>query len=323
MVRGPLIGTVTSRVAANVIGTQAGSLLGVSRARGRGGRPRPVPQAGSDQHRADRRARSLSVSGSTRPKIVSLDPFGARRQSPRFSSYFEKGYDIRPTIAITRAHIHVPELASAVQAGRVKVDGKIVREGGAIEVVKAAIEPVWYLPGVAARFGCTEANLRRTLFEHTGGHVPRARDARRSRGIPAPIGGATIYMFGDIASIPDRSKPLAVRVHDECNGSDVFGSDICTCRPYLTHGIEECIRDGARGRVGGHRLQPQGGARARRGDQVPRLQRSQAARRRGPRRRSTSRAPSASPGCRTCAFKSSCPTCSTGSGSPRSTASSR
>ncbi len=33
-----------------------------------------------------------------------------------------------------------------------------------------------------------------------------------------------------------------MRVHDECNGSDVFGSDICTCRPYLTHGIEECVR---------------------------------------------------------------------------------
>ena len=31
-------------------------------------------------------------------------------------------------------------------------------------------------------------------------------------------------------------------MHDECNGSDVFGSDICTCRPYLVHGIEECIR---------------------------------------------------------------------------------
>ena len=37
-----------------------------------------------------------------------------------------------------------------------------------------------------------------------------------------------------------RSKPtkkVTVRVHDECNGSDVFGSDICTCRPYLIHGI--------------------------------------------------------------------------------------
>ena len=65
-----------------------------------------------------------------------------------------------------------------------------------------------------------------------------------------PIGGATVYMFGDVASIPDRSKPLAVRVHDECNGSDVFGSDICTCRPYLTHGIEECVRTAQEGGSG-------------------------------------------------------------------------
>jgi len=26
------------------------------------------------------------------------------------------------------------------------------------------------------------------------------------------------------------------------NGSDVFGSDICTCKPYLVYAIEECIR---------------------------------------------------------------------------------
>jgi GTP cyclohydrolase II len=40
------------------------------------------------------------------------------------------------------------------------------------------------------------------------------------------------------------------RAHDECNGSDVFGSDICTCRPYLTHAIEECIRGAQEGGVG-------------------------------------------------------------------------
>jgi GTP cyclohydrolase II len=39
-------------------------------------------------------------------------------------------------------------------------------------------------------------------------------------------------------------------VHDECNGSDVFGSDICTCRPYLAHAIEECIRGAQQGGVG-------------------------------------------------------------------------
>ncbi len=44
--------------------------------------------------------------------------------------------------------------------------------------------------------------------------------------------------------------PLTARVHDECNGSDVFGSDICTCRPYLVHAIEECIRGAQAGGAG-------------------------------------------------------------------------
>ena len=52
-------------------------------------------------------------------------------------------------------------------------------------VTKAAIEPVWYLPGVAKRFGCTEAELRRTLFEQTGGMFPELVDARRPGGVPA------------------------------------------------------------------------------------------------------------------------------------------
>jgi GTP cyclohydrolase II len=59
-----------------------------------------------------------------------------------------------------------------------------------------------------------------------------------------PIGSTTVYMFGDVSAISDPTKELTVRVHDECNGSDVFGSDICTCRPYLIHGIEEAIKAG-------------------------------------------------------------------------------
>jgi GTP cyclohydrolase II len=43
-----------------------------------------------------------------------------------------------------------------------------------------------------------------------------------------PIGGTTVYIIGDVANISDPQKQLAVRVHDECNGSDVFSSDICT-----------------------------------------------------------------------------------------------
>ncbi|MBA3923147.1 MAG: hypothetical protein H0X31_16230, partial [Nostocaceae cyanobacterium] len=32
--------------------------------------------------------------------------------------------------------------------------------------------------------------------------------------------------------------------------SDVFGSDICTCRPYLAHGIEVCVQTAQEGGVG-------------------------------------------------------------------------
>lgn len=28
-------------------------------------------------------------------------------------------------------------------------------------------------------------------------------------------------------------------MHDACCGSDVFGTDICTCRPYLVYAIEQ------------------------------------------------------------------------------------
>jgi GTP cyclohydrolase II len=59
-----------------------------------------------------------------------------------------------------------------------------------------------------------------------------------------------VYIIGDIAALTDPDKPLAVRVHDECNGSDVFGSDICTCRPYLVHGIEVCVQTAQEGGAG-------------------------------------------------------------------------
>ena len=36
----------------------------------------------------------------------------------------------------------------------------------------------------------------------------------------------------------------------QCNGSDVFGSDICTCRPYLIFGIEEAVKEAQNGGTG-------------------------------------------------------------------------
>ena len=58
---------------------------------------------------------------------------------------------------------------------------------------------------------------------------------------------ATPRVFADLSGLGKPETEIACRVHDECNGSDVFGSDICTCRPYLTHGIEVCIETAQRG----------------------------------------------------------------------------
>jgi GTP cyclohydrolase II len=134
--------------------------------------------------------------------------------------------------------------------GRLKPDGKVLNGNGEVTVTKAAIEPVWYLPGIAERFGTSEAELRRSLFEHTGGMYPELITRPDLEVFLPPIGGMTCYFFGDVSAIPDPKKELACRVHDECNGSDVFGSDICTCRPYLEHGIEVCIETAQRGGTG-------------------------------------------------------------------------
>jgi hypothetical protein len=67
--------------------------------------------------------------------------------------------------------------------------------------MKAAIDPVWYLPGIAARFGVTESALRRDLHEQTGGMYPDLVRRNDLKVFLPPIGGTTIYVFGDPASL--------------------------------------------------------------------------------------------------------------------------
>jgi GTP cyclohydrolase II len=109
---------------------------------------------------------------------------------------------------------------------------------------------VWYLPGIAQRLKVKESELRRILFQQTGGMFPELVTRPDLDILLPPIGGTTVYIIGDIANISQQEKQLTVRVHDECNGSDVFGSDICTCRPYLVHGIEVCIQTAQEGGAG-------------------------------------------------------------------------
>lgn len=87
-------------------------------------------------------------------KIVSMDPLGHLAPWLFTKLINEENVHIRPTIAITKAHMNLPEIGQSVRNGRLQVDGKIcVNETGELAVTKFAVEPVWYLPGVAERFG--------------------------------------------------------------------------------------------------------------------------------------------------------------------------
>lgn len=99
-------------------------------------------------------------------------------------------------------------------------------------------------------YGIDEGTLRRSLFEHTGGSFPELITRGDINLFMPPIGGLTVYCFGDVSKMSDPNVRLALRVHDECNGSDVFGSDICTCRPYLIFGIEEAVKEAQNGGSG-------------------------------------------------------------------------
>ena len=246
--RGPLIGTLTNPGERNVIGAHSGSYA-LYRAL--------AVAAGSlsPEHRADLTDTAPAEAIGPFPqwqnpqKIVSLDPFG-HVVSEAFSVDLAEGRDIRPTIAITKARLTVPELQVAAKQSGLRPDGGILLESGEVKVTKIAIEPVWHLPGVAERCGVSESELRRSLFEQTGGMFSELVTRSDLKVFLPPIGGVTVYAFGELGAITDPERKLACRVHDECNGSDVFGSDICTCRPYLVHGIQTCIETAQAGGAG-------------------------------------------------------------------------
>ena len=248
LARGPVVGSLSNTRARNAIGTHGGSYT-VYRALSIASGKFP------SKHKPD-----LANTHSPTPigpypqwtdpkKIVSLDPWGLDPQI-HFAELFAQGYDIRPTIAVTQAHLQIPEIEKAVMAGRLKADGKLVKENNDIKVTKVAIDPVWHLPGIADRLHIEEGDLRRILFQETGGMYPEFITRPDMKVWLPPIGSSTAYIFGNPADLARPEIELTCRVHDECNGSDVFGSDICTCRPYLMYGIEDAVRTAQRGGVG-------------------------------------------------------------------------
>ena len=136
--RGPVIGTVTSAGDRNAIGAHGGSYALYRALAVSSGELNPIARPTSPIPRPS------SISGHSRngvnEGIVSLDPWG-HRVAQDFRDEIAGGLDIRPTIAITKARLTIPEFVSA--SWGVKADGEIVRAAGDIAVTKAAIDPVW------------------------------------------------------------------------------------------------------------------------------------------------------------------------------------
>ena len=246
--RGPIIATVSDEETRNAIGTHSGSYTvyrALSIAKG--------------EYDKDHRPDLFNTHATTTigpheswydpEKIVSLDPWGGEVQSV-FKDEIEKGLNVKPTIAVTQARLQLPEIYEAIEKGRLKPDGKVITENGDINVTKVALEPVWYLPGIAKRLNTSEGELRKILFKETGGMFPELVTRPDLKVLLPPIGSTTAYIFGNPDDLANTNVELSCRVHDECNGSDVFGSDICTCRPYLTYGIDHAAKTAQNGGVG-------------------------------------------------------------------------
>jgi len=248
MKRGPVVASLTDPRRRNAIGTHSGSYTVYRALSIAAGKYSPTHKP--DLHNTQSPTPIGPYAQWFDPtKMVSIDPWGLDPQL-NFKPLYDNGYDIRPTIAVTQAHLQIPELDDAIRKGRLKKDGVIVREQGDVCVTKVAIDPVWYLPGIANKLDVEEGVLRRLLFQETGGMYPELITRPDLKVWLPPIGSSTAYIFGDPAALANPDIELTCRVHDECNGSDVFGSDICTCRPYLMFGIEDAARTAQQKGVG-------------------------------------------------------------------------
>lgn len=159
--------------------------------------------------------------------IITFDPMGM--------------FATRPTMSATHACMLIPELTE------LEADSKIVNEDKSINCVKLAIDYVWNLPGLSQRLHMKEKEVREVLAKTT--QNDHLHDEKFNAYLP-PVGGITVYFIGDISKLQNPRTEVAVRCHDECSGSDVFGTDICTCRPYLIYAIQGCVETAKRGGVG-------------------------------------------------------------------------
>ena len=142
-----------------------------------------------------------------------------------------------PTIASTKTTMSIPELDDLV------IDNRIINSDGSINCIKIGVEYAWDLAGIAKRLRLDETEMRKHLSSYT--ENPKLLDPKNKVWLP-PCDAFTVYVFGDL----DSYDSVTARVHDECSGSDTFGTHICSCRPYLVYGIQAAVECAQKGGLG-------------------------------------------------------------------------
>src|SRR5918994_798877 len=205
--RGPVIGSVTNPGDRNVIGAHGGaySLYRALAISARALNPLARPDLHNTHPVVDIGPHPQWFEPA---RIVSLDPWG-HKVGEVFADEIASGTDIRPSIAVTKARLNMPEILGAMSRRRLKADGAILHKSGDISVTKIAIDPVWHLPGVAARFGVPERDLRRTLFEQTGGMFPELVTRSDMQVFLPPIGGGAGYNVRGGGALAGGRRPRA------------------------------------------------------------------------------------------------------------------
>ena len=136
--RRPVIGVEQLKVPRNAIGAHGGSYMVYKALAVANGSLDPTykPDLHNTQPSFDIPPNKSWFGTDPYKSICTMDPWGHKIKEAFSEKYLTKGIDVRPTIAVTKAHIDIPEIMDMVRLGTLKADGKILHESGQISTGK-------------------------------------------------------------------------------------------------------------------------------------------------------------------------------------------
>ena len=133
---------------------------------------------------------------------VSLDPFGLE----------PVGHGLQSTITLSTPELRWAELDSALEHGWLEADGTLLKATGQLSVVRLAIAPVWYLPGIAERLQLEAAQLRQALYEKTDGLFPELITRPDLEVFLPPLAETVVDILGPVNAIRQGHVPLVLHI---------------------------------------------------------------------------------------------------------------